>query len=144
MSSFCEGYMLLFYMLQLSFKGGFMIKINHLGRERELSYWAKFYGIEYAALYARYSRHGANPDKLFKAYNSIKKPQKGRMVRGITYESIGNKMFTYEGKEQSLYRWAEELGIKYKVLEMRVRRGKGGIDLFKPPREWIPMKMYKG
>ncbi len=121
-----------------------MIKIKHLGQNRELSYWAKYYGIAYAALYARYKKHGNSPTKLFRTYKGINKPVGGRMIAGVAYKSLGSRLFTYQGREQNLYRWAEELGISYKVLEMRVRRGKSAADLFALPRQWTPKTEYKG
>jgi hypothetical protein len=121
-----------------------MIKIKHLGKERELSYWAKYYGIAYAALYARYKKWGNSPTKLFRTYKGINKPVGGSMVEGVTYKSIGGRLFWYQGKEQNLYHWAEELGINYKVLEMRVRRGKSAADLFALPRQWVPKSNYEG
>lgn len=125
-----------------------MIKIKHKGMEKNLADWAKYYGIAYPAMYARYKRYGDDPTKLFFTYKSIDKDSKnpvgGRMVRGIEYKSLGSRLFWYQGREQNLYRWSEELRIPYKVLEMRVRRGKNAADLFKPPRQWVPMKKYEG
>jgi hypothetical protein len=120
-----------------------MIEIKHLGQERELAYWAKYYGIAYSALYARYQKWGNKPDKLFRTYKGVNYAEGSKLQKAV-HEPVGTKLFTYRGKEQNLSRWAEELGIPYKTLEMRVRRGKSAADLFALPRQWIPKTEYKG
>jgi hypothetical protein len=121
-----------------------MIEIKHLGQERELSYWAKYYGIAYGALYARYKKWGDKPDKLFRTYKGINYAVGSSKLRGVVHEPVGTKLFTYQGREMTLYNWSRELGITYKTLEMRARRGKTAGDLFAPSRMYIPMKKYVG
>ena len=123
-----------------------MVKIRHNGTERNLVEWAEHLGIPYKVLTVRHSRHGANPEKLFAPYKDRGGcvPIYGHKLAGVAKKGIGDqawsRLFYYNGKEQNLWRWAEELGINYKVLEMRVRRGKRGDALFAVPRVYCSEK----
>jgi hypothetical protein len=117
-----------------------MVKIRHNGTEKNLVGWAEHLGVPYKVIQRRYSRHGANPEKLFAPYKDRGGcvPIYGHKLAGVAKKGVGDqawsRLFWYRGKEQNLWRWAEELGINYKVLEMRVRRGKRGDALFAMPR----------
>lgn len=45
-----------------------------------------------------------------------------------------NILLTYNGKTQSLRRWADDMDLDYHVLYGRYRRGTTGDDLFAPLR----------
>ncbi len=124
-----------------------MVKIKHNGVERNLVEWAEHLGVPYKVIQRRYSRHGANIEKLFAPYKDRGGcvPIYGHKLVGVAKKGMGDqawsRLFYFKGKEQNLWRWSEELGINYKVLEMRVRRGKRGDALFAEPRQWIPKKL---
>ena len=119
-----------------------MVKIKRNGVEKNLTEWAQHMGIPYKVLTVRYSRHGADLEKLFAPYKDRGgcAPIYGHQLGGVGKHGVGTQawsmLYWYQGKEQNLHRWAQELGIDYKVLEMRVRRGKRGVALFAKPREW--------
>jgi hypothetical protein len=124
-----------------------MVKIKHNGVERNLVEWSEHLGVPYKVIQRRYSRHGANLEKLFAPYKDRGGcvPIYGHKLVGVAKKGMGDqawsRLFYFKGKEQNLWRWSEELGINYKVLEMRVRRGKRGDALFAEPRQWIPKKL---
>jgi hypothetical protein len=119
-----------------------MVKIRRNGVEKNLVDWAQHLGMPYQVLQRRYSRHGADLDKLFAPYKERGGCQTlyGHKMAGVGKKGMGTQawslLYWYQGKEQNLHQWAKELGISYKVLEMRVRRGKRGAELFAQPREW--------
>lgn len=119
-----------------------MVKIKRNGVEKNLVEWARDLGMPYQVLQRRYARHGDDSAKLFAPYKERGGCQTlyGHHVVGVGRQGLGTQawsvLYWYQGKEQNLHRWAEELGIDYKVLEMRVRRGKRGVALFAKPRGW--------
>jgi hypothetical protein len=127
-----------------------MVFIEHADMRKNLVEWAEYFGLPYKVLQVRYSRHGDNLDKLFAPYKERTgcALMYGQKLVGVAKKGVGkpawSKVYFYRGKEQTLWKWSQELGIAFKVLEMRVYRGKRGEALFVPAREYVGGKKYKG
>lgn len=113
-------------------------KIEYNGMVKSLADWARYYGIPMNVMHARHRYYKDDLAKLFQKY----RPRVGKTIDlgGERIRGVANadKEYFYMGREQSLRKWSEELGIPIKCLEMRVRRDVRGDALFKPARSWIP------
>lgn len=84
------------------------INISYNDKTQTLAQWCRELGIPYNRVKHRYA-NGIRPPELF---------SKEKLS-----PDTSKYMVTYQGKTQSLSKWADELGIKYGTLAERYRQG---------------------
>ena len=113
--------------------------ITYRGQTRTLREWANHLGIPYARVLARYKRH---PDQLHKVFNRGLLNSSGP----TEFTDYRKHLITYQGKTQTVSEWADELGLPYNRIYIRLLRGETDPEkiLCESLRKPIIHLTYKG
>lgn len=107
------------------------------GKTQILQQWAREYGLNQNTIKARLRKGGALEDCLYPP-GSKKRPA------GKIKNADAKHVFTYKGKTQSLQMWARDLGVEYRALWQRMKRGSPIEDILSPKslhNVWLEKKL---